>query len=483
LKTRLPELDVTVVHSSSIPIIGVGEGTTFAMPIYLHGYLGIDPGEFHREVQATYKLGIRFLWGPRPRFHYTFTNQLDARRPELPKANGYYCFEDYDFADMTGALMAQGKGFVRQQVGGGPEVNTNVAYHIENEAFTEFLAKRAPRVGVRVLDDKVEGIEQGEEGIKSLKLASGESLEGDLFIDCSGFRSMLLGEALEEPFVSFGSSLFCDRAVAGGWARSDEPLLPFTTAETMDSGWCWQIEHDRIINRGYVYSSNAISDDDAEREFRHKNPKITDTRIINWTPGCRRRVWVKNVVALGNSAGFVEPLEATNLAVICDHAAKLVQNLTDSSMRIDPASRKFFNRYTHRTWQSIRRFLTMHYRFNTRLETPFWKACQEETDLAGGEEIVEYYKECGPALLWAAEAMGPEDPFSWEGYLAMLVGMKVPHRGAHTPNAEEREIWRAYMRQLNQTAANGMSMEEAVRLIRSPNWSWKPDFYPSANRW
>jgi len=482
LKTRLPELQVTVVHSSDIPIIGVGEGTTFTMPIYLHGYLGIDPTQFHREVRPTYKLGIRFLWGPRPRFHYSFTNQLDARRSDLPKANGFYCSKDYDYADVNGALMGHERGFLRQQ-NGAPIVDTTAAYHLENAPFVAFLEKRAREIGVEIIDAKVNEVNRDDSNVLSLSLDGERTCEADFFIDCSGFRSILLGDAMEEGFEDFSSSLFCDRAVAGGWDRSGEPLLPFTTAETMDNGWCWQIEHDRVVNRGYVYSSNAVSDDEAEKEFRRKNPKVGDTRVIRFATGARRNTWVGNVVGLGNSAGFVEPLEATNLAVICDHAAKLVDSLRDSAMTVDATSCKYYNRYTNRMWRAIRRFLAMHYRFNTRLDTPFWKACQEDTDLAGAEEIVEYYQSCGPALLWAREAMGPDDPFNWEGYLAMLVGQNVPHSGGYEPSNTEVAVWQDYMRRLNQTASRGIGMAEAVQMIRSANWQWQPDFYQKANRW
>ncbi len=482
LKTRLPQLDVTVVHSSSIPIIGVGEGTTFTMPIFLHGYLGIDPTEFHREVRPTYKLGIRFLWGPRPRFHYSFTNQLDARRTDLPRANGFYCYEDYDYADINGALMGHERGFLRQQ-NGAPVVDTTAAYHLENGPFVAFLEKRAREIGIEIIDAEVTNVVRDDDKILDLQLDSERSCNADFFIDCSGFRSLLLGEAMDEKFEDFSSSLFCDRAVAGGWQRSGETLLPFTTAETMDNGWCWQIEHDQVVNRGYVYSSNAVSDDKAEEEFRRKNPKVTDTRVIGFTTGARRNTWAGNVVALGNAAGFVEPLEATNLAVICDHAAKLVDTLKDSAMTVVPTSRMYYNRYTQRMWQGIRRFLAMHYRFNTRLDTAFWRACQEDTDLAGAEEIIEYYQACGPGLLWAREAMGADDPFNWEGYLAMLVGQKVAHNGTHQPESQELAIWQDYMRRLNQTAGQGIGMADALAMIRSSNWQWHPDFYQRANRW
>ena len=483
LKARMPVLDVTVVHSSDIPIIGVGEGSTLTMPPYLHGYLGIDPARFHREVMPTYKLGIKFLWGPRERFFYTFSAQLDKFLRGMPRANGFYAYENFEFADIAGALGANDKGFLRQQEGGGPVVDTDLAYHLENVPFVQFLEKYAAEIGVKIVDDKIVEVEQDEDGITGLKLESGAEAKGDLYLDCSGFDSLLLGKTLGEPLESYSSSLFCNKAVIGGWEREDEPLLPYTTAETMESGWCWQIEHDNLINRGYVYSSDFISDDKAEEEFRSRNPKLKDTWTIGFESGARRRTWVKNVVALGNSAGFVEPLEATALAVICEHAAKLVHCLADSYLEIDPVSRDFYNHYTNKTWQDIRRFLAMHYKFNSRVESKFWTACQNDTDLTGAENIIDYYKGCGPAVLWGRTAMGPDDPFTWEGYLVMLVGQKVPFDREFSPNAQELAAWTSYQAQLNQLAVNGLTMREGLDMIRSDNWTWRPDFYQRAARW
>ena len=130
----------------NIGIIGVGEGSTFTVPNYLHGYLGIDPTQFHLAVNPTYKLGIRFIWGTRPFFHYTFTNQLNARYSQLPKANGYYCDENFEYADLNSALMAHNKVFERQ-ADGGPLVNSDVAYHVENKQFVAFLERVGRALG------------------------------------------------------------------------------------------------------------------------------------------------------------------------------------------------------------------------------------------------------------------------------------------------------------------------------------------------
>ncbi|NOY00848.1 MAG: tryptophan 7-halogenase, partial [Verrucomicrobia bacterium] len=476
LKTRLPDIEVTVVHSSKLPVIGVGEGSTFTMPIYLHGYLGIDPHKFHQTVKPTYKLGIKFLWGPRDHFHYTFTNQLNARIRNASKPNGFLGYENFPFGDINAALMASGNAFEKQE-GGGPLINADAAYHLENEQFVAFLEEHADQIGIIKKDDQVVHVECDEEGVQSLQLESGKKVDADLYVDASGFQSELLGKALGEPFTSFQSSLFCDRAIIGGWTRQDELLKPYTTAETMDAGWAWQIEHDDFINRGYVYSSAFISDDEAEKEFRSKNPKVIETRLIKFETGCYDNAWVKNVVSIGNSNGFVEPLEATSLSLICDHSAKLVQTLSDCGGFVNVTTKHYYNQYTSRNWNGIRRFLAMHYKFNTRLKTPFWTACQNDTDLAGAEELIKYYQACGPSFLWANEAMGASDPFGWEGYLIMLVGQKVPFRkNTQSLTKDDLNIWNNYLGELQQRADKSLSMRQSLDIIRSDEWGWQPDF-------
>lgn len=482
LKRKLPNLQITLIRSQQIGIIGVGEGTTFTIPNYLHGYLGIDTRKFHAEVKPTYKLGIRFLWGQRPHFHYSFTNQLNARIEALPKANGYYCDSVFDYADVNSALMEHNRAFEVQQ-DGGPLIGTNVAYHLENKQFVDFLEQVANACGLDVRDDTLLEVSQDDSGVTGLRFQSGAELSADLYVDCSGFRSELLGKALGEPFIGFDSSLFCDRAVIGGWQRSTEPLKPYTTAETMNSGWAWQIEHDNWINRGYVYSSAFISDEEAEQEFRSKNPKVDNTRIVRFISGRYRNSWVKNVVAIGNASGFVEPLESTSLAIIVDHAATLVRTILDGDYQLRPSQIDIFNRYANNNWDCIRRFLALHYKFNRRFDTPFWQHCWEHTDICDAQELVEFYRANGPTILWSKLLIGGNDPFGWEGYLAMLVGQQVPYPNTHEPTPQESSIWQQYKTTLKSRAERAIDMAEAVRIIRSPQWGWRPDFYKQANQW
>src|SRR5262249_30678226 len=207
---------------------------------------------------------------------------------------------------------------------------------------------------------------QDENGITGLRLVSGGVLKADLYVDCSGFGSVLLGQALGEPYISFSSTLFCDRALAGGWDRTTEPIKPYTTSETMNSGWCWQIEHPTRIIRGYVYSSDFISEEDAEREFQAKKPKVTTTRLLKYPSGRYRNSWIKNVVAIGNASGFVERLEATSLHVICDESRFLAQILEDCERQPTGSLKESYNVLVANEWDEIRQFLALHYKFNDR---------------------------------------------------------------------------------------------------------------------
>jgi tryptophan 7-halogenase len=283
---------------------------------------------------------------------------------------------------------------------------------------------------------------------------------------------------MEEPFESFDDTLFCDRAIAGGWERTDEPILPYTTAETMDAGWAWQIEHERHINRGYVFGSAFLSDDEAEAEFRRKNPKVQKTRVVKWRSGRHARTWVENVVALGNSAGFVEPLEATAIFVICNAARALAVALADSERDPQPTIRDAFNKVVTRMWDEIRDFLAIHYRYNTRLDTPFWRHCRESTALHGAEPIVRYYEENGPSTAFAGELLTPETSiFQLEGFYALLLGQRVPHRCIRPLTADEQKIV-THLRdaQLHHTR-HGFGVAESLALIRGPHWTWTPGFY------
>ena len=455
-------------------MIGVGEGTTPLFPTHLFKYLGINPTAFYPRAQPTWKIGIRFRkWGPREQFDYAFAIQLDAKWSELGRANGYYCEEDFRDVNLATALMARDKVFARNPNGGGPDLGVSHGFHIENRQFVEVLEIVAAQVGVEFIDGTVSGTERGPNGIAALQLADGRRFDADFFVDASGFRSELLGRALGEPFISYDRSLFCDRAVVGGWERTTEPILPYTIAETMDAGWAWQIEHERHINRGYVYASQSISDDEACAEFQRKNPKVpASPRVVKFRSGRYRRLWVDNVLAIGNAGGFVEPLEATALMVVCGQCQDFISSLRDCGSEPTPSMRALYNELEGEKWDEIRDFLALHYKLNTRLETPFWQHCRADTDLGAVASLVDFYRENGPSALARHLIPGRPHSFGVEGYLVMLVGNRVPYRRHYNPTAAEWQRWNS-MRKANAERANaGMDVREALACIRHPGWRW-----------
>ncbi len=478
VRTHLPHIDVRLIRSPELGIIGVGEGTTAAVPRLLHASLQIDVAEFYREVNPMWKLGVKFLWGPREVFHYSFGRQMTGALPSVRKPLGYFCRESVSCSGIEAALMEHDRVFVRHPQGGFPVIAQTHAYHLENASFVAYLERLAIARGVTVIDDTVSAVTTDQRGIASLGFVSGRKERADLYIDCSGFRSELLGVALREPFVSFATSLLCDRACVGGWARSPgERIQPYTVAETMDAGWCWRIDHEHAVHRGYVYSSAFLTDCSAEEELRRRNPRIQATRIVRFRSGRYQRGWVKNVCAIGNAFGFVEPLEATAIAAIGESAMAFVCVLAANECTVTESTRSRYNSHFGRYWDAIRAFLAVHYKYNTRLDTEFWRAARRGVELAGAEAVCDFYKENGPSVVWEQSLIDPVDPFGLEGYLTLLVGQRVPHDGRYVPTMHEQASMQRLRAQFCNEARRGYSVEEALGMIRHPEWRWHAGFF------
>ncbi|HEX2751310.1 MAG TPA: tryptophan 7-halogenase [Verrucomicrobiales bacterium] len=473
LKTKLPHLSVRVVRSPEIGVIGVGEATTPALSRHLFDYLKLKPRDFYTGAQPTYKMGIRFLWGPRQDFVYTFAFEHEYRHPELARNNGFYYSDERPWLGQASAFMLHDKVFARRP-DGLPQFHNKHAFHIENVTFIGWLEQCCRGLGVEITDATV-SVETGGEGIAALITKEGERITADLYVDASGFRSELLGRALAEPYRSYADTLFCDRAVVGGWNRkSNDPIIPYTIAETMDSGWCWQIDHEKVIHRGYVYCSAFISDDAAREEFLRKNPKAdpADTRVVKFRSGRHERSWVGNVVGVGNSVGFVEPLESSALQILCIECRTLADSLLDSLCDPPPTLIKLYNRYNGDAWDDIRNFLAVHYKFNTRLDTPFWLAARQDVALHGAADIVEWYQENGPSVVAGVTLIHESNAFRMDGFLALLTGQNVPHQKAWTLPPAEQEFWSKYYLQLAGESKRAMTSEEVFTILRDPALKW-----------
>lgn len=458
LRKKLPALDVEVIHSGRIGVIGVGEGTTPYVPSHLHNYLGFDEHEVFNAIRPVLKLGVRFKWGRRPHFDYTFSGRQHSwRRPDLPKNNGFYAWEDPTGMDLASALMDEGKALPRRadRLPDLPPPGSDIAWHIEIQLFVAWLESACRSAGVRFTDTDVTGVETSPEGIAAVQLDDGSRREADLYIDCSGFASELIGKALAEPFIDFGNSLLCDRAVA----------------DTMSSGWMWRIDHPDRIHRGYVYSSTHASDDEAVADYLKVAPKATHPRIVRFRSGHHRRCWIGNTVGIGNAAGFVEPLEATALMTIYLQCRWLADGLIDSERSPSPGMHDLYNHMNSRLWREIRDFLAIHYKLNDRLDTPFWRRCREEIPLNDAGPLVTFYRENGPSAI-AAGWLSPQSPFGLDGYLAILCGLQVPHERQAARSPHETTLWQEQCRRHRRIARDGMGMREsAAKLADRAIWS------------
>ena len=477
LKTHHPSLLVQLVRSPGLGIIGVGEGSTPDLLNFIHGHLGVPPAEFYRAVKPSLKLGIKFLWGKQD-YNFSFTSALRQRLGQSDMPIGFVCDEALTDVDLATSLMAQDKVFLRNSAGPWPRVQPTIGYHIENAELVAWLETLAAKLGIEVIDGDMATVEKADGRIQALHLKDGRRLPADFFVDASGFRAELIGKAMGTPFISYADSLFCDKAVVGGWERGAEPILPYTIAETMDAGWAWQIEHPTRINRGYVYSSKFITDAEAEAEFRRKNPKLGPTRVVPFVSGRYARQWVGNVFALGNAAGFVEPLEATSLLCIANECRMLTTTFRESGLKESDTMRALTDQFCGRLWDEIRDFLAVHYRFNQRLDTPFWRHCREHTALHGAQKIVDFYRENGPTFCAEVELLKPaQSVFQLQGFWLKLVAMGVPHGRMDRAGEALREEWLRTRAKHRAMAETGLTVAESLRYLHDPNWVWTPGFY------
>lgn len=477
LKRLIPQLTVRVIRSEKIGIIGVGEGTVVTFREHFFRVLGLDPRSFYAIAEPSWKLGIKFLWGKRDAFYFPFTQELAAQYKPLPRPASFYYEHTPRWVGVGTACMAHDIAFPCMKGGQDPDLRLAHAYHIENHKLVEWLNLIAKDVGVQFIEATMQSVEQDDDGIQALIMEDGSRHEADVFVDASGFRAELIEKVLHEPRIDYSESLFCDRAWVAGWQRAEEPILPYTTAETMDAGWCWQIEHETWINRGYVFSSGFISDEDALQEFLRKNPRIeNEPRLVKFRSGRAERAWVKNVVAVGNASGFVEPLEATALHVITRQTLGIATVLANNPKELTPSMVRMFNRVNSALWDETRDFLATHYAFNDRLDTPFWRHCMEKTDIGDAEEIVSFYRENGPSPTGARCFNSEQNFFGTDGYYHMLLGMDVPYKRSSLftspPSEQEIAQWRNVHAGFGRLAQAGCTVSTALPSVRQDGWDW-----------
>lgn len=372
-------VSVTLIESEAIGIIGVGEAT---LPHIRHfnQTIGVDEAEFMSATSATFKLGIEFVnWA---RLGDAYIHPFGAFGP----AGGDVEFHQYwrkfaadpqvgPISDYSLPIVAAYRAKFDMPVDDPRSVLSTYGYAYQFDAtqYAPFLRHHAEQRGAiriegRVVDVTCDG---GTGDIRSLMLESGEVVEGDLFIDCSGFRGLLIEETLETGYESWKKWLPCDRAVAAQ-CKGNGPLLPYTRATAESAGWRWRIPLQHRLGNGHVYSSDFMDADEAQDVLLDslENPPLTDPLKLQFNTGKRRKAWNRNCVAIGLSGGFLEPLESTAIYLIQTAVTQLVELFPES--RFCDAERDEFNRIIDNEFLRVRDFLILHYHATERDDSDFW---------------------------------------------------------------------------------------------------------------
>ncbi|MGI9237334.1 MAG: tryptophan halogenase family protein [Woeseiaceae bacterium] len=388
-KWSAEQVEVVLIESPDIGIIGVGEGSTPTLKRFFE-MIDVSEAEWMPRCKATYKLNIRFEgWSPESgieSYSHPFVSQVDNL---VTKAFTVNCLtrrlgldvrtRPADFF-LNGVLAEQRKG---------PQASKNFpfvmeyGYHFDAGLLGEYLSEVAVSRGVEHLQTRIVDVEKKDDGnIAALLSDNGERFAGDLFVDCTGFASVLMQKALGVGFSSYKSNLFNDSAVVMP-TPMDDALPVETVSYAMSNGWCWKIPLTHRFGNGYVYSSNFISDDAAETELRrHLGTLDSDkeARHLKMRVGQLDTHWEKNCIGLGLSQGFIEPLEATALLLVQVAVELFIRNYEKGDF--SDKHRGEFNQKVHDRFERVRDYVVAHYKLNTRDDSEYWRANRENMELS-----------------------------------------------------------------------------------------------------
>jgi len=412
-------LDITLVESEEIGTVGVGEATIPTL-VTFHRLLDIKEQAFMAATQATIKLGIAFehwrdrdkhyihSFGTTGKDHWTAGFQhfwLEGRKRGLARDYGDYCLE---------LRAAQENRFAHLPNGG-----INYAFHLDAGRYARYLRSFSEGFGARRVEGKIRQVltRESDGHIEALELEDGSRIEGDLFIDCTGFRALLIGQTLGVGFEDWSHWLFCDSAYAVQTA-SVRPPIPYTRSIAGESGWQWRIPLQQRAGNGIVFSSRFIDSDAARATLMDsiEGEALMQPRLLRFCPGQRQRTWEKNCIALGLASGFLEPLESTNIHLIQRGIVRLLQCFPDvlSQSDIDEYNQQTESEITH-----IRDFIILHYHVTRRRDTPFWRAAAEMSIPASLQHRIDLFRETARVF------RVPNELFAENSWVQVMLGQGI----------------------------------------------------------
>lgn len=429
----MPRMSIRLVESETIGTVGVGEATIPQL-VQFNRLLGIDEAQFVRETHATYKLGIEFVdW---LRLGHRYVHPFGSYGIDMLGIEFQHFWlrartlrdetelDDYSIAAVAG--KAGRMAWPRPDQPQSPLSKLAYAFQFDAGRYARFLRGQAEAQGVNRTEGRVvEVVRDGATGfVTGIKLEDGSIVDGELFIDCSGFRSLLLGDALGVPFVDWSKWLPCNRAIAIPCTLSGD-RNPLTRSTARAAGWQWRIPLQHRIGNGHVYSSAHMDDSDA-LELLMANldgTPLAEPNRIRFTAGHRERLWDRNVIALGLAGGFLEPLESTAIHLVQSGIARLLALLPSSDFTA--AERDRFNLESIRDYVDIRDFLVLHYKATERDDSEFWRYCRALPQPDGLARKLELFESSGRVIREHNEL------FTEASWLSVMAGQGVSPRGYH----------------------------------------------------
>jgi tryptophan halogenase len=421
-----PLLDITLIESDEIGTVGVGESTIPTARTF-NALLGIDEPAFMRATQATFKLGISFEDWARigDRYIHSFGQVgksnwmgsfhhfwLQAQAAGFGGDLGDYCFE------LKAALadkFSVGEGF-----------DLNYAYHLDATLYGGFLRRMSEGLGVKRVEGKIASVQQNTESgfIQALVMENGALVEGDLFIDCTGFRGLLIEQTLKTGYEDWGHWLPTNSALAVQ-TKSTGPAVPYTRAIAHKAGWRWKIPLQHRVGNGLVYSSEHMSDDEARETLLGAldGERLMDPRVIRYRTGRRLKTWSKNCVALGLASGFVEPLESTSIHLIMIGVTRLMQLFPFTGFSEAVIDR--YNRQAVDELEKIRDFIILHYKLTERTDSPFWDRCRTMDVPDSLAQRIALFRDSAQAF------QAPGELFQVDSWLQVMLGQRLEPAAYH----------------------------------------------------
>jgi tryptophan halogenase len=394
------KVNIILIESPKIDRIGVGEATVPTIKTEFFDRLNISEQEWMPQCQGTYKLGVKFLnWKKSSAlggdYYYHNFGEIPSI-DEVPLTHIWlkkFLEEDYctpmDYACFSSLIACEEKKSPKFLDG---TTVQHYAYHFDALLVANFLKDWSTKRGVRhIIDNLVTGELDADGNLKCVVSEDGKKYYADLFIDCSGFNAFLIEKIMKEPIVSFEENLLTDRAITINFPENPEidDIRPYTSATAMNAGWMWEIPLFYRSGNGYVYSSNFITDDQAEREARNffgARGEQADVRFIKFQSRRRRNSWINNCVSIGLASSFLEPLESTGIYFIYAALYQLVKNFPNK--QINPVLRDKFNQKIRYMVEDVKNFIVMHFKTSPREDTAFWKANKYETKIPESLQLI-----------------------------------------------------------------------------------------------